>query len=345
MSFGIATNTDVVAFVMADKKAPSVALCPVCREACAGAPLYRYTSEQAAAHLCPATRDADRHRRLRECIQRLWQGDECEILECNNCGFAFGHPFVGGDEQFYAILHEQREYPSWRWDYDVALREAIGKCAGGKVLDVGAGAGVFLRGLGDDWERYALEGSETTRRELELDGIKVFRDLSEAVQTYKESFEVVTLFQVLEHVAEFDLLLQGCRELLRPGGRIVLTVPDGQAMVRQERVTGCPDMPPNHIGKWSPKSLARALRQSGFQPGPETPEPASWRNLRANLHMRLVSDAAEPNSLAAQIYRVRNRPLRIAALALLSAPACLRMLPHLRELRLGGAFAMVGTAS
>jgi SAM-dependent methyltransferase len=318
--------------------------CPVCGSQCAVPPLYCYTVEQAAAHFCPPTRDVARNRRLQECIGALWQGNECAIHHCNQCGFAFGYPFVGGDEEFYRILHEQKDYPAWRWDYDVAISEAVKKFDGGKILDIGAGVGMFLRGLGGSWECYAVEGSEVTRRELEASVITVFRDMSGAAQSHAGTFQVVTLFQVLEHIAEFELVLEQCRELLAKGGRLVVTVPDGDAMIRQQRLTGCHDMPPNHIGKWTPDSLFRVLQRTGFDCGQPIYEPPSWRNLKANLHMRVSADAAERKSLAAQAYRIRSKPLRIVALSLLGGPALLRMLPYGRQLRLGGAFAMIGLA-
>lgn len=316
--------------------------CPVCHSHCDAKPLYRYTVGQAASHFCPPSRDADRYERLVKCISRLWQGDECVILRCGNCGFGFGHPFVGGDEEFYRILHEQKGYPTWRWDYDVAVQEALAKFPGGKVLDIGAGVGMFLRGLPDGWQGYAVEGSALTRRELEASGIEVFRDLSDAAQSHAATFQVVTLFQVLEHIADFETTLEQCRRLLAPGGRLVITVPDGDAMIRQERLTGCHDMPPNHINKWTPDSLRRVLTRTGFVPSEPMLEPSSWNNLRANLHLRVSADACKQKSLAAQIYRIRSRPLRIAALSLLGAPALLRMLPYSQQLRLGGAFAMIG---
>jgi SAM-dependent methyltransferase len=320
------------------------AICPVCQSPCTGRPMYRYTASQAAAHFCPPTRDADRFMRLGNCIRRLWEGNECVVLRCENCGFGFGQPFVGGDEEFYSILHEQKDYPAWRWDYDVAIREAVDKCAGGKILDVGAGLGMFLRGLGSRWECYAVEGSEVTRCELEASGIKVVRDLADAVRDHAGTFQVVTLFQVLEHIAEFDVVLEQCRKLLAIGGRMVVTVPDGDAMIRQERVTGCHDMPPNHINKWTPESISRVLRRKGFECSQPICEPASWRSVKANLHLRVSADANNPNSLAAQVYRIHSRPLRIAAMSLLGGPALLRMLPYGRQLRLGGAFGVIGIA-
>jgi len=330
--------------VSAEPQTDPEAHCPVCASPCPGPALYRYTVEQAAAHFCPTTRDADRNRRLQNCIRALWQGNECEVVQCNECGFSFGHPFVGGDEEFYGILHEQKDYPGWRWDYDVAITEAVSKFEGGRVLDIGAGVGMFLLRLGSGWECYAVEGSDTTRLDLESAGIKVFRDLSEGAQLNAGTFQVVTLFQVLEHIAEFALVLKLCRKLLAPGGRLVITVPDGMAMIRQERVTGCHDMPPNHINKWTPDSLARVLTRSGFECSQPIYEPSSWRSLKANLHMRVGADATNQDSLAAQVYRIRSRPLRIAALSVLGGSALLRMLPYGRQLRFGGAFAMVGVA-
>jgi SAM-dependent methyltransferase len=314
--------------------------CPVCQSLCQDPPLYQYNVPEAAAHFCPSTRDAERNSRLQACIRRLWQGEESFILRCRECGFAFGHPFVGGDEEFYSILHEQKGYPAWRWDYDVALDAALRAKNGGRILEIGAGVGNFLKSLGREWRRFAVEASESNRAELEKAGIKVFRDLSAAVRTEAGLFEVIVLFQVLEHIAEFKSVLVQCRKLLGEGGRLVITVPDGDAMIRQERLTGCADMPPNHINKFTPQSLSHALRDAGFEPGPAIPEPSSLRNLQASLYMRVTTDAAQKHSLAAQVYRIRDKRLRLPFLALLGVPALLRMLPHVRQLQAGGAFAI-----
>jgi SAM-dependent methyltransferase len=316
--------------------------CPVCANPCVGAPVYHYTIEQAAAHFCPPTRNLQRNQRLQDCIGGLWEGKDCLILRCDRCGFGFGHPFVGGDENFYSILHEEKSYPSWRWDYDVAVGEAIEKFSEGKVLDIGAGVGMFLRRLSNRWKCFAVEGSEVTRGELEASKITVFRDLGQAARSDAGTFQVVTLFQVLEHIAEFDQVLDQCRKLLAPGGRLVVTVPDGDAMIRQERVTGCADMPPNHICKWTPRSLTRVLTRIGFECSEAIYEPPSWNSLKANLHMRVSADAADYNSIAAQAYRLRSRPVRITALSLLAGPALLRMLPVGRQLLAGGAFGIIG---
>jgi len=318
--------------------------CPVCAKPCSDPPMYSYTASEAAAHFCPVTRDRDRFLRLERSINSLWHGRECRIYRCRDCGFGFGFPFVGGDEEFYGILHEQRGYPDWRWDYDVALTHALSRYAGGRILDLGAGVGKFLRRLGPEWERYAVEASDFNRADLNAAGIKVFRDLSEAAKTERRTFQVITLFQVLEHISEFGLTIANCYELLSPGGSLVVTVPDCDAMIRQERLTGCHDMPPNHINKWTVRSLSLALAKAGFEVGEPIYEPPSWLHLKASLHMKVMADATRPKSLAAQAYRVRNKHLRILALACVGIPAVAGMLPHIAELRLGGAFGLIAVA-
>jgi SAM-dependent methyltransferase len=317
--------------------------CPVCGSACTEPPLYRYSDARAAAHFCPPARDAERFSRLVRCIRRLWRGNECVILRCRECTFSFASPLVGGDEEFYDILHEQQGYPSWRWDYDVAVAEAAPRGSGGRIIDIGAGSGTFLVALDDAWEKYATEGGESTRAQLESTGIRVSRDLAELVSRESGTFDVVTMFQLLEHIAEFRPLLVQCRALLRPGGKLVITVPHGEAMIRQERLTGCPDMPPFHVNKWTPRSLSRALQQVGFSHAAPIPSAAQWSNVSRAMHLRVMTDSGQPGSVASKVYRIKRRAMRIPLLALLGIPALARMLPDIGELRLGGAFAIVAT--
>jgi predicted SAM-dependent methyltransferase len=204
---------------------------------------------------------------------------------------------------------------------------------------------VFLRRLETNWQVFGVEGSELTRVELEHDGIQVLRDLGVAVKSHANQFRVITLFQVLEHIADFEEMLRQCNALLEPGGHLVVTVPDGDAMIRQERVTGCHDMPPNHINKWTPESLSLVMRRVGFECATPIYEPPSWRNVKANLHMRMIADAAKGDTVAAQVYRIRNRRFRFAALSFLGVQTMLRMFRYGRQLRLGGAFAIVGVVA
>jgi hypothetical protein len=277
---------------------------------------------------------------LAACIGRLWGTDRCRILQCGECGFGFADPFVGGDEEFYALLHEQAGYPGWKWDFELAVPEIARFPGGGRALDIGAGTGYFLKSLPKQWGRYATEGSPATRAVLRDAGIEVFPDLT-AVVADSGGFQVITLFQVLEHIAEFPGLLRRCRELISPEGRLIVTVPDGRAMIRQEQVTGCPDMPPNHVNKWGPESLGRALAAAGFLSEKTVPQPASWRKVSNLAYLRVLSDAADSRSLATRVYRIDSKTVRALLLRALGIPAVLRMLPQIRRWPWSGSFGVV----
>jgi SAM-dependent methyltransferase len=316
--------------------------CPVCRSLCERSGSC-YSAELSAAHFCPPERDANRYRRLVRCIDRLWEGEDCCIFECSTCGFAFGVPFRGGDEEFYGILHEQHGYPAWRWDYDLAMKLAIRPRSGGKVLDIGAGTGLFLRGLPRNWSLHGVEGSPTTRSVLAASGIKVFESLQQANFAARGTFHLITLFQVLEHIAEFREVLLLCESLLVPGGMIVISVPEAGAMRRQEEIIGCADMPPNHINKWTPRSLTLALQNAGFKEGKVFFEPGSLKAVRGAVHLQILSDRKRRSSLANRVYRIRNRRARIPLLVLLALPAFVRLIPYLRTLCRRTAFGIIGT--
>lgn len=320
----------------------SAAPCPVCDAECSGKPEFRYTAERAALHFCPPWRDSGRHERLLHVIRRMWPNGVVQVRHCDQCGFSFGDPFRGGDDAFYRILHEQMGYPAWRWDYDAALAQpSVRALQGGRVLDVGAGAGAFLSRLGEDWDTHAVESTEITRAVLEGKGIKIHESLdAPTLNALAGSFDLITLFQVLEHISDFYPVLRACRMLLKPGGVIVITVPDGDAMAEQERMTGCPDMPPNHIGRWSPNSLSLALRKSGLSPQHAVPEPPSWSKVRQHLYLKVIADAARPWSLAAQVYRVKRKAIRAPLLGAAGVLGGVGLLRYGTRLRRGGAFAL-----
>jgi SAM-dependent methyltransferase len=317
--------------------------CPACHSTDGKKNINTYTALQAAAHFCPSTRDADRNNRLLKCIERLWKGKESSFLQCTHCGFGFGYPYVGGDEEFYSILHEQKGYPSWKWDFDYAMEQIQPSAQRGKILDIGAGEGLFLIKVKEQFEPFALEGSETTRKLLRGKGVTVFADISETIAKLPGQFDYITIFQVLEHLSDFRPLLLECSKLLKPGGKIIITVPDCDAMILQEQTTGCADMMPNHINKWTPKSLGMVLQEAGFKASPAVYHPDSYKNIIGALHLRMIHNATRKGSLASKVYMIKNKKLRIAALASLAVPTAITMFSSFPKLKKGGSFAMTGS--
>ncbi len=317
-------------------------LCPVCSARCATAPHQVFNSATAAAHFCPPVRDADRHRRLQQCIERLWGDTHAAVHYCPQCGFGFGWPYVGGDEEFYSIMHEMAGYPTWRWEFDHTINTVLPFRAPGRVLDIGAGFGGFLRRLDARWERHATEGSETTRQVLRESGIHCHADLGAATREAPGSFAVVTIFQVLEHLSAFREVLATCHALLQPGGVLVVAVPDAASTRAQEEMTGFPDMIPNHINKWTPQALDLAMRQAGLQPEPARHEPGNWSFTRYRALLRVKARSAmDSRSWASRAYTLRRKWVRLPVLAGLAVIEWVRLLPQWERMRAGRSFVMV----
>jgi hypothetical protein len=102
-------------------------------------------------------------------------------------------------------------------------------------------------------------------------------------------------------------------------------------------------MTPNHINKWTPDSLALALRQHGFDPEPEAVEPPSLgaAACRASLMTRAQA-ASRPRSLAARAYTIRSRLVRVGLLAGLSAINLMSHIGSWRRMSAGVSFVACG---
>jgi SAM-dependent methyltransferase len=96
-----------------------------------------------------------------------------------------------------------------------------------RVLDVGAGAGTFLKYMqrrGHDVSGIEMNGELAKRVSSEL-GVSVFGGTLEQFET-RERFDLITLWDVLEHMIDPRESLQQLKQLLAPEGSIVIGVPD-----------------------------------------------------------------------------------------------------------------------
>lgn len=230
--------------------------------------VHRHTAAIAAQHFVPQERDPRRHAKLRTHLADLWGQDHVDVQVCNGCDFGFAVPWVGGDERFYALAHKgEPHYPEDRWEFGetlAALREWDRPV---RLAEVGAGHGAFLdrlATLGHPNEILAADFDEGAVRTLRSKGYAALRGSLADLAAQGGNFDVVCMFQTLEHMAQIDVVFQTLHEILSPRGSVFLSVPNGKATAFQEEVTGYWDMPPNHVGRWTPSSLHLAAERHGF---------------------------------------------------------------------------------
>src|SRR5262249_20847419 len=79
-------------------------------------------------------------------------------------------------------------------------------------------------------------------------------------------FDVVCLWDTIEHLPRPDLFLQKARQLLRPNGRLFLTTGDISSLNARLRGRKWRQIhPPSHLHYFSKDSIAKILRRTGFR--------------------------------------------------------------------------------
>jgi SAM-dependent methyltransferase len=140
----------------------------------------------------------------------------------------------------------------------------------GTLLDVGAATGFFVeQAAAVGWDAIGVEPSEWAaayaRDELRVD---VRTGTLESMQFPDATFDVVTMWEVIEHLPDPRTTLAEVRRIIRPGGRLVLSTPDAgspAARLSGKRWLGWRKVP-EHVYFFDRANLDRLLRQSGFMP-------------------------------------------------------------------------------
>jgi len=144
------------------------------------------------------------------------------------------------------------------------------KGAGARLLDVGCSSGAFLmaaRALGLECEGVEIspEAADAARRA----GFRVHTGLLEEAAYPDAAFDAIALIELLEHLREPRGLLDECRRILRPGGVLLATTPNGaswtaRAMGARWDVFSLTGMG-GHVSFFNPGSLRLLAGRAGLE--------------------------------------------------------------------------------
>jgi len=127
-----------------------------------------------------------------------------------------------------------------------------------RILDVGCGDGLFFDALQRFGDVTGIEADETTLGERNpwADRI-VVGELDESFAP-REPFDLVLMLDVIEHVSDAQSLLRNAARVMKPGGRLLITVPALQWLW-----TAHDDMN-HHVKRYTAGNLRRALQNAGL---------------------------------------------------------------------------------
>ena len=181
---------------------------------------------------------------------------EVGVYECVQTGYRFYHPssLAGKDSLYRHLGRFPWFYQHDKWEHGVALRKLR---AGQRVLDVGCGTGNFLAAAKE------ITGVEAAGIELNPDSARVARErglsvdgilIEDHAQSHRGFYDVVTTFQVLEHISDVSGFIRGCTDALALGGLFVVGVPNNDGFLKYDG-DAVLNGPPHHMGLWTRASL------------------------------------------------------------------------------------------
>ena len=184
---------------------------------------------------------------------------EIYLYQCNQTKLHFFIPLeIAGSDQLYEKLGElDWYYMKEKWEYDMASQDINLE---NKVLEVGSGKGEFIKRLrkkgidayGIELNREAVAYSN--RHNIPIKAI----DLYDLANSEPNNFDVVCSFQVLEHIAEPKHFLDSIIKLLRPKGKLIISVPNQDAMIKHN-LDNILEMPPHHVTRWKSETFERLI--------------------------------------------------------------------------------------
>jgi 2-polyprenyl-3-methyl-5-hydroxy-6-metoxy-1,4-benzoquinol methylase len=225
-------------------------------------------------HCCPVCGDAEQ---LDESVYNGFQ-----LKRCGSCGLVYTevrefpenlYSDVYASEWFYREMLNAADRTArgewgrrqlW-WFKKLALRWLKRGTTGRRLLEIGCGPGTFLLvARQEDWDVVGIEPAPEAASKAIAVGLNVFQGyVKDYAASSPSPFDAVVSFEVLEHVPNPVEVLRGIRALLKPGGMLVLSVPnlDDPYCLKQQIALA---MPPIHINFFNRRSLGRALQKAGF---------------------------------------------------------------------------------
>jgi len=238
--------------------------------------------------------------------------EDLTLHRCTACAFISGDP-----HQRPTTTDRYRHYyrgdppPAPEYRYDEWLVEAERRVGRGRLLEIGAGSGAFVRvALRRGWSVSANEVSDTGLSRLRETGAEVFDGTVEAARFPDAAFDLVVSLEVLEHLPEPSGHLKELARITRAGGLLLLSTPNFNGLSRRWLGARWRVVEPGHLGYFTPRTLRSALRRAGYagaQVRSRSLDVSTWRESAAKGRDGVAS--FDPHASARLRDTVQSRPL------------------------------------
>lgn len=197
-----------------------------------------------------------------------------EYAHCPNCEHIFLlNPLISRKLiSFYtnyptsSLEWHQNESEFYRRIYQRGIKLLRPHCVGPRLLDIGCSSGYFLSiAAQEGFEAFGIEPNAQEARYALTNGIKVIGSTIDDLSHDEECFDVITLWDVLEHIREPVRYVDNLRLLLRNQGLVFVQVPTSDSLAARILRDDCNMFDGiEHLTLFSAKSLDIAFNKAGF---------------------------------------------------------------------------------
>ncbi|MCC6182967.1 MAG: class I SAM-dependent methyltransferase [Bacteroidia bacterium] len=206
-------------------------------------------------------------------FRKLYEKDDYTVLECNKCSFTFIPPYFRKqvkydnykDEKVTEAVRNGNNYVKFerhKLRYNLIKKYK----PNGSLFDLGAGWGHFmLTGKTLGYEVYGIEISEQpflySKHDLKLpvEHIDFFK-MSE-----DRKFDIITMWDVLEHIDKADDVIKKCARITNPNGFIVIQVPQIDSYFAKKHRDNWKMMSIDHVNYFGKKTITQLLKNNGYE--------------------------------------------------------------------------------
>jgi len=196
--------------------------------------------------------------------------DAGDLVKCRNCGIVFSLRIPSAkelEEHYNAYPHFSGISQTTIKRYNELLDRFEKYRLTNRIIDVGCGEGFFLdEARKRGWKVYGTECVPHYIPVCESKGITMNEGILDINNYQSGSFDIVTSFEVIEHLNYPAEEIGNFRYLLRTGGLLYLTTPNFNSLSR--RIQGkswSVIYYPDHLCYFSPASIEYAMKTNGFK--------------------------------------------------------------------------------